>query len=103
MQKGCFFHFCKAVYRNVQFNGLSSLYLENIMVRSTIRQMMALALVPPDHIPYLFGRLCEEMDSDERDELKCLIDYFKCQWMKQVWLWNVYELSDRTNNYSEGM
>jgi len=70
------------------------------MVRSVIRRMMALALVPPEHIPLLFARLGEELNPEERDQLLGLFKYFNGQWMKQIPMWNV---SDRTNNYSEGM
>ncbi|CAF1392568.1 unnamed protein product, partial [Rotaria sordida] len=66
----------EAVYRNVQFYGLSSTYLENIMVRSVIRRMMALALVPPEHVPSLFDRLGEELNPEERDQLLDLFKYF---------------------------
>ncbi|CAF1300987.1 unnamed protein product [Rotaria sordida] len=93
----------EAIYRNVQFNGLSSTYLENVMVRSVIRRMMALALVPPEHVPSLFARLGEELNPEERDELLGLFKYFNSQWMKQIPMWNVFDISDRTNNYSEGM
>lgn len=79
------------------------MYLESIMVRSTIRQMMALALVPPDHVPHLFACLGEELNPDERDELTCLFNYFNSQWMKQISMWNAFDLSDRTNNFSKGM
>ena len=71
------------------------------MIRSTSRQMMPLALVPPDRIPYLFARLGEELKPEEHDELKCLFNYFNSQWMKQISTWNIFDLSDRTNNFSE--
>jgi len=102
-QNGCFFHFCKAIYRNVQCNGLSSTYLKDIRIRSIIRQMMALALVPHEHVPSLFDRLIEELDEDERDQLDVLFKYFQAQWMRQITLWNVFNISERTNNFSEGM
>ncbi|CAF2693717.1 unnamed protein product [Rotaria sp. Silwood2] len=73
------------------------------MVRNVIRQMMTLALVPPEHVPLLFSRLGEELSPEERTELLGLFSYFKSQWMKQIPLWNVYEIPDRTNNYSEGI
>ncbi|CAF4268581.1 unnamed protein product, partial [Rotaria sp. Silwood2] len=100
-QKGCFFHFCKAIYRNVQSNGLSSTYLEDIRIRSIIRQMMALALVPHEHVSSLFGRLSEELGEDERSQLDGLFKYFQAQWMRQITIWNVFNISERTNNFSE--
>jgi len=38
------------------------------MVHSVIRQMMALALVPEDHVSSLFAGLGEELSENERDE-----------------------------------
>lgn len=102
-QKGCFFHFCQSVYRHVQSLGLTSTYLDNLMVRSVIRQMMGLALVPPSYVPVLFNELGEELCETEREQIADLVKYFNNQWMRQVHTWNVYEISDRTNNYSEGL
>ncbi|CAF3352145.1 unnamed protein product [Rotaria sp. Silwood1] len=102
IQKGCFFHFCQAVYRHVQSTGLSSTYLDNIMVRSAIRQLMALALVPESHAPILFINVAQELTDVERDEIQDLLDYFNNYWMRKISTWNVFNTPDRTNNYSEG-
>ncbi|CAF4011351.1 unnamed protein product, partial [Rotaria sp. Silwood1] len=64
----------QAVYKNVQSLGLSSTYLDNIMIRSVIRQMMALTLVPEQYVPSLFANLGQELNDSERDELS---DLFK--------------------------
>ncbi|CAF2106220.1 unnamed protein product [Rotaria magnacalcarata] len=103
VQKGCFFHFCKAIYRNVQSNGLSSTYLEDVRIRGIIRQMMALALVPLERVSSLFDRLGEELDENEYNQLDDLFEYFKSQWMRHTTIWNVFNISERTNNFSEGM
>ena len=65
--------------------------------------MMALALVPPEHVSSLYARLCEELNPEERDQLADLFKYFNGQWMKKIPIWNVYDISERTNNFSEGM
>ncbi|CAF3133772.1 unnamed protein product [Rotaria sp. Silwood2] len=96
-------HHETSIYRNVQSNGLSSTYLEDIRIRSIIRQMMALALVPHEHVSSLFGRLSEELGEDERSQLDGLFKYFQAQWMRQITIWNVFNISERTNNFSEGM
>ncbi|CAF1401753.1 unnamed protein product [Adineta ricciae] len=100
-QKGCFFHFCQSIYRHVQWLGLSSSYI-NLMIRNVIKQAMALALVPPSCVQVLFSELGEELTDDEREEISGLLKYIDRQWMRQISTWNVYELPDRTNNYSEG-
>lgn len=87
----------------MQSEGLSSSYLENVAIRSVIRNMMALALVPEQSVPSLFDGLNENLTDSERTELSGLFQYFHDFWMRQISLWNVYKISDRTNNYSEGM
>lgn len=65
--------------------------------------MMALALIPPEHVSSLFGRLNEELDVEERNQLGCLFKYFETQWMWRIKIWNVFDISKRTNNFSEGL
>lgn len=102
IQKGCFFHYCQAIYRQVQSLGLSTMYLEDLPIRSVIRQMMALALVPVEYVQQLFSDLVEAMNTDDHQTLSSLFTYFEKQWIKQIPNWNVYDILDRTNNYSEG-
>ena len=73
------------------------------MMRSVIRQMMALALVPEQYIPSLFDNLGKDLNDSERDELSPLLKYFSHYWMRQISIWNVFDIPDKTNNYSEGM
>ena len=101
-QKGCFFHFSQSVYRRVQTLGSSTAYLDTMMMRSVIRQMIALAVVPEQHVPSLFAELGQELNDVERLELFSLFKYFTDQWMRNVSNWNVSDVSDRTKNYSEG-
>ena len=101
-QKGCFFHFCQSVCRHVQTLGLSTTSLDNTMIRSVIRQMMALALVPAQQVPPLFGDLGQELTDVERLELFNLFKHFTGHWMRNVSTWTVSDISDRTDNYSEG-
>ncbi|CAF0797118.1 unnamed protein product [Adineta ricciae] len=102
VHKGCFFRFCQAIYRNVQFTGLSSAYFENLMIRSVIRQM-ALALVPEEHVLSLFAGLGAGLDESERDQLSSLFTYFERQWLSKISMWNVFNIRDKTNNFPEGM
>ncbi len=73
------------------------------MVRSTIRRMMALALVPPQFISTLFENLANDLDHSERDDLAPLFTYFTNYWLSRTSMWNVFDVPDRTNNFSEGM
>ncbi|CAF1623485.1 unnamed protein product [Didymodactylos carnosus] len=78
------------------------MYLDNLMIRCVIRQMMALALVPEQYVQSLFVDLGEELNDDVREELANLFKYFNDQWMRQISMWNVCEVLDKTNNFSEG-
>lgn len=103
MQKGCFFHMTQAIYRHVQASGLTSAYLHNIMVRSVVRRMMALALIPPEFVTSLFHKLRVDLNEDECEDINPLFVYFTDYWLPRISMWNVFDIADRTNNYSEGM
>ena len=64
--------------------------------------MMALALVPQQEVPSLFVTLEQELNDGEREELAVLFQYFNDYWMRQISTWNVFDIPDRTNNFSEG-
>ena len=87
----------------MQSDGLTSAYLDNIVIRTVIRQMMALALVPVEFVSTLFNDLVNGLAEYERDELSPLIKYFDNYWLRRTSNWNVFDISDRTNNFSEGM
>ncbi|CAF1304862.1 unnamed protein product [Rotaria sordida] len=65
-----------AIYGHVKLCGLSSVCLDNLIIRSFIRQMMALALVPEQHVSSLFASLGQELSNSERDEIADLFKYF---------------------------
>lgn len=74
------------------------------MVRSVIRRMMALALVPEEFVRQLFSNLAQELtESDCEEDLSGLFNYFDRQWMGNLAAWNVFNVSDKTNNYCEGI
>ena len=63
----------------MHYLGLSSTYLNDIMIRSVIRRMMALALIPKEHVTSLFIAFKEELSETERGELAALFKYFNNQ------------------------
>jgi hypothetical protein len=73
------------------------------MIRSVIRQMMALALVPEQYVPSLFVGLEQELSDSESNELVDLFKYFNDYWMRKISIWNVFDIPEKTNNLSEGM
>ncbi len=97
---GCFFHYCQAVYKQVQALNLSTAYLDNEDTRLACRSMMALALLPIEHVE----EAAELLQNDSPAEMPQLFNYFKYQWLKRIppKYWNVGSLDFRTNNYSEG-
>jgi hypothetical protein len=73
-----------------------------MMMRSVMRRMMALALVPAQYVLSLFDDLGKDLNDSERDELSPLFKYFRDYWIQQISVWNVFDIPDKTNNYSEG-
>ncbi|CAF4309143.1 unnamed protein product [Rotaria magnacalcarata] len=92
----------KAIALEVQTLGLSSDYTDNIMIRSVTRQMMTLTLVPEQYVPSLFANLGQEISDSERDELAGLFKYFNDYWMRRISVWNVFDVLEKTNNFSKG-
>jgi hypothetical protein len=88
------------IYRKIQNLGLTTHYRDDENIRTTCRQLMSLALLPPREVEYGF----EELASNVPSLLLSLIDYFRNFWFRQiaVELWNVHNLDIRTNNNAEG-
>ena len=98
--EGCFFHFCKSLWRHIQELGLSRPYLENPNVKQLLRYVMALGFLPVN-----FVRICYRniRDAEETDQviqqlpnLAHFFAYFEETWMNNngifpIALWNVYE------------
>jgi len=64
--------------------------------------MMALALVPQQYVPSLFATLGQELNDSGCDELADLFKYFNDYWMREIPMWNVFDIPERTHNFSEG-
>ena len=97
---GCNFHFVQSIYRQVQQLQLVTAYGEDEIVRSTVRKLMSLALVPIENVEDAF----KEIRNRAPISVKKLIEYFDRYWMAKVkWsLWNVGDAELRTNNLVEG-
>ena len=98
--RGCYFHFCQAVYRHVQTLGLSQLYINDENSRLSIRKLLALAFLPIFQIPLSF----ENLKSQCSQELQPLFEYFESYWINKIEhaLWNMHKVQRRTNNNLEG-
>ena len=98
--RGCYFHFCQAVYRKEQVLGLSQLYIHEESHRIYIRKLLGLALIPTELISQTFQALKDDCPV----ELHALSNYFENYWIDVVdnKLWNMYGVQRRTNNNLEG-
>ncbi|CAF3367350.1 unnamed protein product [Rotaria socialis] len=83
--------------------GLSSDYTDNIMIFSFIRQMMVLVLVPVQYVPSLSADLVQELRDSERDELAGLFKYVNDYWMHRISVWDVFDVPEKMNSFSEGV
>ncbi len=99
---GCFFHFCQAVYRQIQSLGMQQQYTEDETFRCLCRKLMALALMPKDKVKSSFEEIQEDAIKLPDQPMDQLLEYFEDNWMSDVDLWNVSESDVRTNNNCEG-
>lgn len=117
---GCYYHFKQSVWRNVQSNGLQTLYTENIQFMMAVKMLTALTFVPTQDVIFAYESLISSYYFlNNEDLLSDLLDYFEHTWIGQkkrddtrrdpiysIELWNNYEavLNDlpRTNNGVEG-
>ncbi len=99
---GCFFHFCQAVYRQIQSLGMQQQYTEDETLRCLCRKLMALALMPRDKVKSSFEEIQEDASKLLDQPMDQLMEYFEDNWMNDVDLWNVSESNVRTNNNCEG-
>jgi hypothetical protein len=68
------------IYRKIQNLGLTTHYRDDENIRTTCRQLMSLALLPPREVEYGF----EELASNVPSLLLSLIDYFRNFWFRQI-------------------
>ncbi len=109
--KGCYFHYCQSIWRNVQKHGLTSSYRRNRSVRKIIKKIMSLGYIPTAIVRNTFNlihasrsvaRLCAQVPG-----LRDFIMYFERNYIQgafQPHTWNVFarDVNLRTNNHVEG-
>ena len=105
--KGCFFHFCQAVFRKVMTFNLKKDYFnpKDSGTRIYIKWLMSLPLLPAAKIPETFFELEENIYDRNCTNLKHLMGYFKKNWIYGK-NWSVedicaYREKIRTNNDAE--
>ncbi len=116
--KGCLFHYCQAVHRNVGQNGLENVYTqvppydtpEYHGVRRWVQRLRALPLVPPDMIRVVWNDCLTNPpwtdDPVVDGNLRAFRDYFKNTWLPnraKLDLCNHWHTQrTRTTNHAEG-
>jgi len=122
--RGCFFHFSQAIYRKIQSEPDIKMKYEdesNLEFALHIRELAALAFVPPGDVILSFDILLDSDFYRENQELLTpLLDYFEATWLGRptrgvqsrrpslfpINLWNCYSSAadglPKTNNAVEG-
>ena len=103
---GCFFHFTQAVWRKIQFLGLSVPYQENAFIKTTCRQLIALPFLPEAEVVNAFNFLEQVAEDNVGDDLRDLFTYYRQQWLENpaipLAVWNCNGKDLRTSNSVEG-
>ena len=117
--KGCFYHLCSNVWKQIQHLGLQQRCNDHQEFSLHLRMLCALAFLPPDHIVQRFEDLTDHIRINYQGEVDNLLEYFEGTYigryrrnaphrtaMFPVVLWNMFHRTDeeipRTNNSVEG-
>ena len=104
--KGCYFHFCQCLTRQVQALGMQVRYREEQEIRTFIRKTAALAFVPVRYIRLAWQAIKAEAPNEPGTCIADFIAYFEQTWLVENYppsLWNVFNMETvRTNNRVEG-
>ena len=103
--KGCHFHFCQAIWKNVQHNGLQGLFNSEPIISNVVRKLQALSFLPVISIRPAFEQLKNSPGLDAFPATDALFNYFENTWLKgnyPVKMWCVHNETIRTNNRIEG-
>ncbi len=105
--KGCGFHLCQALYKNLKEIGMSSQYRQCEKTRELCRQLLSLNLLPSERIEKRFRAIVAEVEKlEEKKLLQCFCAYVERNWiLSTVWppsTWSMFMQHRRTNNNAEG-
>ncbi|CAF2126758.1 unnamed protein product [Rotaria magnacalcarata] len=100
--KCCFFHFCQAIYRQMQTLGLQQYYGSDETFRLLCRKIMALALMPLDKVLNGLEGIKNSAQNLFNSEMSKLLEYFEKNWRSNIELWNLFGFDSRANNACEG-
>lgn len=96
---GCHFHWAQSIYRRVQSEGLSGRFQSVAAVKKCIKTVLALPLLPAEHIEAALERLTEQNTDAQIGDV---LSYIQSNWIESsVWppaTWSQYQRPIRTNN-----
>ena len=75
MRRECIFHFTKALYRNLARRGLAAAYCEQEEVRRFTRCVMALSVLPHNHVTPAFDAMMQQALDHGSEELQSFMQY----------------------------
>lgn len=104
---GCLFHYCQSILRHMAANGLQTSYNTNNPpeVRTTIRRLMALPLVPPIRLDQAFQAIVNTAPTVQG--IDTMINYVRNTYIDRQLaqfdraMWNCFGMTDRTTNSCE--
>ena len=110
-RSGCYFHYCKNLWRRIQHLGLVEPYLHHLRVQKCLQKYMAIAFLPLALVRPNF-QLLSHSHSTARvirryPQVQQFIDYLDRNYMNGEFppeMWNVYarDGDTRSNNHVEG-
>lgn len=103
---GCHFHFGQAIWRKVQEQHLSSLYITDGVVTNFVESCIALSYIPPTEVELNFETFILTLEAHYMTLFADFITYFRSTWLFgnfPIKMWNVYghDHLHRTNNVVE--
>ena len=102
--RGCWFHYCQAIYRKAKSLGLTKGFNKKRDINLLVRHLMNLALLDPEAIRRLFEALKQAAGRAGNESVDKLMDYVQSYWINGPFTpedWTCYGQDIRTNNEIE--
>ena len=107
--RGCWFHFCQAVYKYVKKFCLDQSYLTDAATYLMIKRLLVLPLLDARNIYHLFDMLKDvykdQINDSDFDGVCKLFEYYEKQWIRGSCFrpedWSCFKKTIRTNNQVE--